>query len=193
MDQETRARLDALRGDIENLWTYLGYDKEARDSLRLADKLAEEAEQYKELIRDRASDAINNSEKYNKSISSVGFVGYFAIWTLTKDNLTTIQSSIVALSGMASLVLFICWELYSMYIRSNSILEYVGLLNKNYLIDEFFIRFKELENKEKTLILNLQKIRHPILFATVAPAVIGGGVLIYAFSVDILAGLKFQQ
>ena len=181
MDHMTRDQIDELWRQIDHLWKYLGYSEEAIAAGRAADEAKENVDKFKKEIRDQLSTQYDASSKYQTVISTVGFAGYFGIWTLSKDILSKNQTSIVAILGIVSLTTFVCWEIYGMVIRSRGALTLVDLVQKQYTPDEFFRQIEKIKENDADIKSRIIWKWVAVSFISFLSAITGGAILIYAF------------
>ena len=80
-------------------------------------ELRKEIEAKKEIL----TSTYDHAKQYSNIIIFGGYAGIFAIWNLTKDELEKWQVLSVGLFVLASLCLFIIFELYGTYLRSTQI------------------------------------------------------------------------
>jgi hypothetical protein len=186
LDDMTRSQIDALQSQIDRLWQYLGYSEQEIEARRAADEMAEKVQQFRSAIKEQIETQHDTAAKYMTVIATVGYAGYFALWTLSKDVLTHWQTSLSGFLGLISLSTFIVWEIFAMITRSKATFRYVDLVQHQYLPDEFFVRFRELEEEERNAKLRIIPIWAVALVVSASSALAGAGVLLYAFSKNLL-------
>lgn len=121
---------------------------------------------------------------YTNLIIIGGYAGYFGLWQLTKDHLSKQQSLWSALLVLASLFVFIVFEVIKMVITSRAMVAHAKVLRSPAVRDDPDELLKQL--KRSQLITDreaagLVRLWYPSIIFCLVAALVGAGVLAYAF------------
>lgn len=76
-----------------------------------------ECEEYKKLL-EKYEDALEKSTQYTDIIITIGYVGFFNLFLIIKDALSTELKTIISIFILVSLTTFIIWETIKMLLHS---------------------------------------------------------------------------
>ncbi len=173
MDKDTAKYMLQLTEEIDRLWRYLGYDEEAEKHRNEARDIEGRVAGYKREASDFFGTQYEHSARYFNTIMAVGYAGYFATWTLTRADIDKWHASFVGLMGMVSLCLFICWELFAMYIRFKGLSELQALFQNMISVDDFQpLRDQQIASETKRLMI-VRPIWVIVFFLSVSSAATG--------------------
>lgn len=152
MDKETAAYILQLTEEIDGLWRYLGYGKEAQDLRAHARDIEGKVANYKKEAEDLFRRQYKEASKYFNTVMAVGYAGYFATWTLMRDDIDKWHGSFIGLMGLASLATFVSWELFAMFMRMKALSEINSFFRDMISVDDFEpLRQKQLSLEAKRM------------------------------------------
>ena len=96
-------------------------------------ELQEFIQKQKELIITSHEQA----KSYSNIIMMGGYAGLFAIWGFTKSNLAKWQSVSVGLLALLSVLIFVLFELYGLWLRSTQTFNLLSQLQKAERLNKF--------------------------------------------------------
>ncbi|MEW9615454.1 hypothetical protein AB3G45_16645 [Shinella sp. S4-D37] len=182
MDKETADCILKLDDQIKHLWNSLKYRAEAEEYERAAREWREKAEaldkqirEYKNELATHIKSVNEESSRYVNIVSVIGYAGYFTTWGFTRDILGREATIFVASMGMASVSLFVLWEMFAIYMRLKS----VGMLGQMFRNSVSVEAFEELraqllsDEARTTAIINPV---HKVVFIVSFAAAIAGGL-----------------
>lgn len=137
MDTDTARLVLKLQEQIDSLWRYLGHDERAKELRERARDIEGKVAGYRKELQDVIRHQHEESSKYFNTVMAVGYAGYFAGWTLTKENLDHWHSSFVGLMGLISLATFIIWELLMMQFRMQNLTDLNNFFRDMISVDDF--------------------------------------------------------
>jgi len=70
------------------------------------------------------SGVYEKANAYTNLITVAGYAGFFALWQLTKENLTRTQSLVSALLMVVSITIFVIFEIYKAHYTSRLLRQY---------------------------------------------------------------------
>lgn len=176
MDRNTREEMDALWSQFDHMWKYLGHKDEAIKASREADRLAESVNRFKTEIREQLSEALKRAEQYNTVMAVVGYTGYFATWSFSKDAFSQTDNRLIGILGLTSIIAFVTWEVLNMLFRFSTNKRLINLISRERLPDEFFDELKAVKDYDARL-----KVRFYYIWAMIfglAATTAAGGALI---------------
>lgn len=154
MDKETAQYMLALSDDIDRLWRYIGYDREAKEARQRARDIEGKVADYKKEAEDFFRTQHQESSRYFNTVMAIGYTGYFATWTLMRSDIDEWHSSFIGLMGMVSLSVFICWELFTMFMRMKALESLSTLYCDMISVDDFEpLRQKKLSQEARMMML----------------------------------------
>ena len=120
----------------------------------------------------------SQAKAYTNVILVAGYAGVFAIWSFLKDDLTKATAFSSGLLISISLALFIAWEVYSMFFRSQSILGVARALEDPDRFEQLMLDYRTSEQERIIRYGRIWLIQLPLVVATGFGAI---GVLVSAF------------
>ena len=149
-----------------------------------------EAKEAKETLLELQNSAFGHAQTYTTVVIFGGYAGMFAIWSFTRDSLSSQMNSWVGLLLGVSLLIFVLHEIFGMIMRAKEFLATRKLLIAGLPPAQFLTELRELKRKSS---LRIQRIVLPIwigaLVLTVATGVSGAIILLYAFGTTLFAGV----
>lgn len=119
MDNETAKQFDATYKEMDALWEQLRLHSSADEHMRRAEEFRAKAEEIGEktnFLRKELQSYLKQmheeTSRYVNVVAVIGYAGYFATWSFTKDILGKGPTTFVALMGMISVGLFVLWEMW---------------------------------------------------------------------------------
>ncbi|GLI24562.1 hypothetical protein GGQ86_004257 [Xanthobacter flavus] len=170
-----------LRLHINALWEYLEKDVEAREALRLADKMADDVSALRKIISEQTKEASEFSQRYMAAVCAVGYASYFAIWTLTKESLTPFQIGVAGISGLISVAAYSIWTMGTMIFMSLQMFKYADLVTQQLMPDEFIRNFNTLKETEVKLSAIIRPLWVVFILISLLSILVGAVVLGVAF------------
>lgn len=147
----------------------------------------QQMEAYKTGLRETYASASG----YVNVIMGVGYAGYFGLWALTKDHLSAKASAASAIFLSISLITFVSWEVYRMLSTAMLIRSMEDALANDDrdgggLVTSAADRVRTVVSQH-----NARVLRHWAfaLAASIVPAVIGVGFLVWALAERLVAVL----
>lgn len=185
LDQKTTEYMYALNEEIERLWRYLGHTDAAEKSRREATEWQRRTD---ELRKELESVLVKTSQQFSQNMTAsavIGYAGYFTTWNFTRELLQPNQASFVALMGIASIGVFVLWEIFIINARMKSIGEMSGLLRDMVAPEYFEERRVEIVRREATLMRIATPIWRLVITFCIGTMLSGGSVLAYALIRDL--------
>lgn len=129
--------------------------------------------------------SFDKAQAYSQVVLGIGYVSIFAAWGFTKEYLTRGEVLWSALLACVSIVFFVLFDVFTMFISSRTVLQ----LNKAVEKPE---RFQEILNQYKETNIKWSR-RYVIAWCFCWPASFGtgissAGILIWAFVTHLLSG-----
>jgi hypothetical protein len=128
----------------------------------------------KELI----AHAFGHAQAYTNVVLSVGYAGFFAIWSFLKPDLSKGETLWSALLVSVSLTVFILWEVYQSFYRSRSIMSLAETVKDPSRFEVAIDRYRREENSR---VISLKRVWVVAFLLTVVTGFGGTLILIYAF------------
>jgi len=125
---------------------------------------------------------------YTNLIILAGYGAYFGLWQVTKGNITKRQAMWSALLMLASLVVFVIFQLWSLYFRSRSLLERVRIMHdpeNRASGTRLLAAFAENDSVERRRSVRSGRVWHWVFMFTAISGLAGEGVLAWAFVVSL--------
>lgn len=185
MDPDTRKQINALWTQFDHLWAALGYTQEYIEHRRTADEIGKQVEDFRNELSRQTLDSIEASNRYNNVIALVGYAGYFAIWSFTKEHISKQDSGLIAISGLVSISSFVIWSIVIMLHNSYWIIRQSKIINKQFLPDEFFNEFNKLKFDQGKSSSAYFKFWAALFLISIISALIGGVFLFKNFIIMI--------
>lgn len=159
---------------IDGLWKYLGEGEEVKRLREDARDIEGKVSHYKKEAEDLFRKQHEESARYFNTAMAVGYAGYFATWTLTRNYIDKWHSSFIGLMGIFSLAIFICWELFMMHIRMRNLANLNTFFRDMISVHDFEpMRQKQL-NKETQMMLFVRPIWALVFSLSAGAAAVGG-------------------
>ncbi|TXR50087.1 hypothetical protein [Phyllobacterium endophyticum] len=173
LDKETAQYMLELSEEIDRLWRYIGYDKEAKEARARARDIEDKVAGYKKEAEDLFRRQYEEASKYFNTVMAIGYAGYFATWTLMRSDIDKWHGSLIGLMGMLSLATFICWELFAMRMRMNGLAEINTFFRNMISVDDFEPLRQEQLSKEAQRMMWARPTWALAFFFSVSTATIG--------------------
>lgn len=123
------------------------------------------------------------AKNYTNIIMMGGYAGLFAIWSFTKADLEKWQSLTVGLLALLSILSFVIFEIYGIWLRSTQTISLLKKLNDAKALDRFPDDYGKAEMKRTE---TASKVWPFFFFFTLATGVLAGMVLIYSFIEELI-------
>jgi hypothetical protein len=114
---------------------------------------------------------------------AAGYAGFFTIWSNMKAHMAASDMRISALCMLASIVVFVMWEVRKMIVLSSALHGLQGVLEAP--PSEFNSRLAAQEQEERRIRVRLMKWWPLVLLFTIAPALVATSLLIYSFIINL--------
>lgn len=181
--QQQAPNAQQIREELDRLWIVLGHmDRANQHRLAAAEfhEKAEETERQANLIRTELHATIKQmheeSTKYVNAIAVIGYAGYFAAWSFTKDLLPKEVTLFVGLMGMISIALFVIWEMWTVFaVRLKTISEVGKIMREMVSYEDFEVLKNDLQKNEAKRIAILAPA-HRVVFAISSGTAFAGGL-----------------
>jgi len=144
-------------------------------------KLREFIDGQKEIIRSTYEQA----RSYNNIIIMGGYAGLFAIWSFTKNDLERWQSIAVGLLAILSVLSFVLFEIYGIWLRSTQTSNLMKQLQEAEKLNTYPAEYGKQEMKR---VETLVKVWPFFFFVTLGTGVLAGGILIWSFVTKLICG-----
>jgi hypothetical protein len=118
------------------------------------------------------------AKNYTNIIMMGGYAGLFAIWSFTKGDLDKWQSLAVGLLALLSILSFVIFEIYGVWLRSTQTISLLKQLEEAKKLDKFPDDYGKAEMKRME---TASKVWPFFFFFTLATGVLAGMILIYSF------------
>lgn len=181
MTREQAEEMIRLRLHINALWEYLEKDVEAREALRLSDKMAEDVSVMRKIISEQTKEVSEFSQRYIAAICAVGYASYFALWILTKELLTPFEVGVAGISGLVSVATYSIWTIGTMIFMSLQMFKYADIVTQNLMPDEFIKHVDIIKSSEARLSAIIRPLWVIFIFISLFSILIGAIVLGAAF------------
>lgn len=116
---------------------------------------------------------------YTNLVIIAGYAAFFAVWGTMKAQLSEREMLASAFCITLSLIFFVFWETLKMVITSRNSRGLLRVLQAP--PDQFDTRLAEQQKGEQKLSVSLLRIWIIILFLTVIPGLVAGGILLFSF------------
>jgi hypothetical protein len=177
IDKETAQHMLALSEEIDRLWRYIGHDEKAKEARQRARDIEGRVAGYRKDFEEFFRKQYEESSKYFNTVMAIGYAGYFATWTLTRSEIDKWHSSFIGLMGIISLAIFICWELFAMFMRMKG-LEELGVFYRNMIsVDDFEPLRQQQMSKEARRMMIARPVWVLVFFTSAGAALIGAADL----------------
>ncbi len=125
------------------------------------------------------SQMFDKAAAYNNIIVTLGYAGFFAIWTFTKDNLATWDTVLIAALLGTSLMLFIAWTLGISMVNARLVQRMGAVLNAEYESREDKVAAAiAFETKHQKKLLRVLSVWMPVFYMTVFTGFSAGLILL---------------
>lgn len=118
------------------------------------------------------------AKSYSNIIMMGGYVGLFAIWNFTKDDLKQWQTMTVGLLAILSVFSFVLFEIYGLWLRSTQTSGLLRQLNEAKKLNKFPDNYAK---EEMRRIKTMTKLWPYFFFFTLSTGVLAGLLLLYSF------------
>jgi len=118
------------------------------------------------------------AKSYSNIIMMGGYVGLFAIWSFTKENLEQWQTMTVGLLAILSVFSFVLFEIYGLWLRSTQTISLLRQLGEAKRLHKFPDDYGKQEMKSTK---TLAKLWPYFFFFTLGTGVLAGLLLLFAF------------
>ncbi|HMJ50395.1 MAG TPA: hypothetical protein VK440_07510 [Burkholderiales bacterium] len=121
---------------------------------------------------------------YTNVIVIAGYAGFFGLWALTKQYLTSTQARLAALFMLASICAFVFFEVYKMVVSTRELLYRAKMFNDPLVKNDpiiFSEKLREYEQNEKRHNVSFIWIWRIQIIIAVATALIAIGILGFSF------------
>jgi len=114
-----------------------------------------------------------------------GYVGLFAVWNFTKNDIEQWQSIAVGLLAILSVLSFVLFEIYGTWLRTTESFNLMRQLKEAESLNKFPVDYgkQEMIRSER-----LAKIWPYFFFFTLVSGILAGGILIWAFVTKLISG-----
>ena len=143
--------------------------------------LQEFIQKQKEVITTTYEQAKN----YSNIIMMGGYAGLFAIWGFTKSNLDKWQSVSAGLLALFSVLIFVLFELYGLWLRSTQTFSLLNQLQKAERLDKFPDDYGKQELKRFEILAKLWPF---FFFSAIATALLAALILVWSFISQLIFG-----
>jgi hypothetical protein len=137
-------------------------------------------------LADFQTATFDNATAYSKLILGLGYVGFFAAWSGSKQYLPPKALVLSALCMTVSLVLYLIFEIIRAAVMSHLSVEFSRMPMGSE--SEAETSFRVYREKEKKLLKPVNRIWPAIFYSSVITGLSGAGILIYSF----VAGLAIM-
>jgi hypothetical protein len=144
-------------------------------------KLREFIDKQKEVIITTYEQAKN----YTNIIIMGGYAGLFAVWSFTKNDLAQWQSIAVGLLAILSVLSFVLFEIYGIWLRSTQTINLLKQLQEAEKLNKFSSEYGKQEQKR---VERLMKVWPFSFYVTLGSGILAGGLLIWSFVTKLICG-----
>lgn len=169
----TLDEIERLLDDLTSMYERLESEDEASTKAG-GTELHDFIQKHKEVVRN----TYEHAKQYSNLIIFGGYAGLFAVWNFTKDNLSDWQVWTTGLFALASIFIFIVFELYGTWLRSTQVINQMKELEKAEELNKFP---EEYGRAERMRIDRFVAIWPYFFFSAVACALIAALILLYSF------------
>ncbi|MGO9380027.1 MAG: hypothetical protein ACLP29_15960 [Dissulfurispiraceae bacterium] len=113
-----------------------------------------------------------------------GYAGLFAIWNFTKSDLELWQSMSVGLLALISVLIFVLFELYSIWFRQNQTSKLLSQLEEAEKLDKFTVDYKKQEIKR---VKKFIKVWLYFFFSALGTGLLAALILAYSFAAKLIS------
>lgn len=128
------------------------------------------AEEQKKFFIDFSSHAFDRAMAYTNIIILAGYAGIFTIWNYTKDNIPENSEIVIAILLLASIGIFIGFEIYKMISNSILVMKIGEFIKDDMTPEQIQNGIKNFKNQS-----NREKIRMSLVWPTILVLSIGTG------------------
>ena len=125
------------------------------------------------------------ARSYSNIIMMGGYAGLFAIWGFTKSNLEKWQSVSVGLLALSSVLIFVLFELYGLWLRSTRTFNLLSQLKKAERLDKFPDDYGKQELKSLEVLAKLWLF---FFFSAIGTALLAALILVWSFISQLMLG-----
>lgn len=120
---------------------------------------------------------------YVNIIMAIGYAGFFAVWSNMKVYMSAFDMRISALCMVASVVLFVMWEVIKMIITSSSLHKLQDVINAS--PDNFSAKLATQQKEAAIIDVQVMKWWPIVLFFTTLTALVAANILVYSFIINL--------
>ncbi|WP_457578982.1 hypothetical protein [Ensifer adhaerens] len=187
MDQQTPQQIKAIHDELDALWRLLEQRSSVDEHLERARHFEEKARQtgeqidfYRKELSNHIREAHEQTSKYVNVVMAIGYTGYFATWSFTKDSIVPSHHALIGLLGFVSVAIFCLWEMFGVFVRFNALTNMQTLFRDGISVGDFeALRQKLLiqEDRTRALIRPIHLFVVTVSFGSIA---FGGLVLMHS-------------
>jgi hypothetical protein len=148
--------------------------------------LVEFHDRYRDVLVKQQAKAFDMGAAYTKVVMGLGYGGFFTAWSFTRDHLGKRESIVVALLITVSLIAFVMYEVWSLYLITVQQLKDLDRLIAARTIEQLQAEEQALEKsaiKRKKLIIFVWR---PTYVFCVVTGLLGAAVLVRRFVLELL-------
>ncbi|MDW9588646.1 hypothetical protein GOA80_21750 [Sinorhizobium meliloti] len=194
MDQDTARHIKAIHDELDVLWRHLELRSTADEHRERAERHAEEARQigqqlegYKKQLGEHIRNLTEQTSKYVNVVMAIGYTGYFATWSFTKEGLGPDHHMLVGLLGFVSVAIFCLWEMFGVFVRFKALSNLQTLFRNSVSVQDFEALKDDLTSREDRTIAIIRPL-HAIVFTVSFGCVAFGGLVMMHSLYTKLAG-----
>ena len=150
--------------------------------------MAMNKEELQEFIQKQKEIVVSSYEQaksYSNIIMMGGYAGLFAIWNFTKSYLLCWQAMTVGLLSVVSILTFVLFELYGIWLRATETTNLISQLQKAEKLDSFPSDYGKQELKRSQI---FAKVWPFFFFTAVGTALFAALILAWSFVEKLLCG-----
>lgn len=123
---------------------------------------------------------VDRSQRYIQLVFSIGYAGFFAVWSGTRQQLKPWEAAFSAALVTASLLGYLFYEVLSVRMFSLLMVKAVDVITKDW--GQFYVTVKQYMEDENAIRTKMVKLGNPVFYFTMVTGFGGGAVLLVAFA-----------
>lgn len=187
MDQDTARHIGAIHDELDALWHNLELRSTVQEQRERAERHAEEARQirgqlesYKQELGEHIRNLHEQTSKYVNVVMALGYTGYFATWSFTKDGLSPNHHSLVGLLGFVSVAIFCLWEMFGVFVRFRTLADLQALFRNSISVSDFAALKDDLTLRENRTMAILRPVHAVVFMVSFGCVAFGGLVMMHS-------------